>query len=127
MSLLALQIDNQYELKTVKEEKLVVGLAPREASQCQQEDLAKVLGVRGFWWCGLVDSRESGGEEVPELQSLSALELDTKGRVGTQEGPVHGRDIARGTFDPYPTTQTPQFPSCPTHDLWGYQCPKTES
>ncbi|XP_049643340.1 calcium-transporting ATPase type 2C member 2 [Suncus etruscus] len=38
-------IDNQYELKAVKEEKLVAGLAPREASQCQQEDLAKVLGV----------------------------------------------------------------------------------
>lgn len=49
LSPLALQIDNQYELKTVKEEKLVAGLAPQEASQCQQEDLAKVLGVRGFW------------------------------------------------------------------------------
>ncbi|XP_055992123.1 calcium-transporting ATPase type 2C member 2 [Sorex fumeus] len=38
-------IGDQCELKAVERERLVVGLAPREASKCQREDLAKALCV----------------------------------------------------------------------------------
>ena len=40
------QIDGQNELKAIEKEKMVVALAPKEASKCHREDLAKAFYVR---------------------------------------------------------------------------------
>lgn len=40
------QIDGQNDLKAIEKEKAVVALAPKEASKCHREDLAKAFYVR---------------------------------------------------------------------------------
>lgn len=101
------QIDGQNELKAIEKEKMVVALAPKEASKCHREDLAKAFYVRtvclwglGRWGFQIKRKAAQGPENgftILSYDTLLSSLLENTPAVERSESPPGRAPTRRGT------------------------------